>query len=152
MTARKRVRSVLSACLGLTIMLCFVYGTAAEERHVLPEKKVQGSTVIRLNKVRGIIPPVLSVTSGHTAIWINESHSLVEIQFVGNQITMACDQPVNFITDVDGSFVSNKIPIGAVASLCLIQKGEYEYVVNRLSAGVSDAEGARALKGKIIVE
>ena len=114
---------------------------------VWPKKKVQGSSVIRVHKTRGIIPDNLTVSPGHTVIWLNESESLVEIQFTGKQVVMACDGPVNFIVDVDGTFVSNKIPIGAVASLCLIQKGEYDYRVKCLSKPAQ-----KEFAGKIIVE
>jgi len=118
----------------------------------MPEKKVQGATVIRVDGVKGISPKTLNVTPGYTVIWFNESNSLVEIQFTGKKITLACDSPVNFVTDTDGSFVSNKIPMGSVASLCLIQKGEFDYTVKRVSSSVSADKMPEKFDGKLIVE
>lgn len=124
----------------------------SKEEHIRPEKKVQGATVIRVDGVKGITPKVLKVTPGYTVIWFNESESLVEIQFTGKQITLACDNPVNFVLDMDGSFVSNKIPMGSVASLCLIQPGEFDYTVKRVSRHVAGKDMNERFSGRLIVE
>ena len=141
----QRLCVIVLVCALLVAVLPVSQGSAKEA--VWPKKKVQGATVIRLSKARGIIPQNLKVSPGHTVIWLNESESLIEIQFTGKQVVMACDGPVNFIVDVDGTFVSNKIPMGAVASLCFIQKGEYDYRVQCLSKPAQ-----KEFKGKLIVE
>jgi len=122
----------------------------AQDEKVLPEKHLAGSHVIRILSDRGIIPPSLSVKPGATVIWVNESKSLIEILFPHKKITVSCQSPVNFMIDVDGSFVSNKIGLGAVASICFIEKGAFEYTVKRLSPGRSSP--ADEFTGKIIVE
>jgi hypothetical protein len=90
---------------------------------------------------------------GTTVIWINEADSPVEIQFEGKQVTMACQNPVHFVIDDKGSFISNNIPLGAVASLCFIEKGEFNYVVRRaLKPSQSYKMTPGEFKGKITVQ
>jgi hypothetical protein len=148
---RTTYASVLGV-IGVAAAAVLLLRGPAETQPIIPEKKVQGSTVIRVHKSLGLSPPVLRVRPGHTVIWLNESGGLVEIVFTGRQITLACDSPVNFIVDIDGTFVSNKIPVGAVASLCLLEKGEFEYRVVWASKTVAGMPSEDAFVGKIIVE
>ena len=60
----------------------------------------------------------------------NTDH-FAEIDFTGKQVTLACKSPTNFVVGEDGSFISNRIPQGAVASLCFIDKGTYNYELRR---------------------
>ena len=83
------------------------------------------------DKMVGLDPKLVMVKSGTTVIWMNHSESLAVIQFRGKQVTIACKNPTNFILDKEGSFISNRIPQGAVASLCFIEKGTYNYVLSR---------------------
>ncbi len=141
-------------CLLFSLVLIFTANEKcfSQQEHIQPEKKVQGATVIRVDGAKGITPKELKVSPGYTVIWFNESNSLVEIQFTGKQITLACDNPVNFVLDMDGSFVSNKIPMGSVASLCLIQKGEFDYTVKRVSRRVAEEDTPEKFSGRLIVE
>jgi plastocyanin len=66
------------------------------------------------------VPAEVTVKSGTTVIWVHESKSLIEILFPHKKITVSFQSPVNFMVDVDGSFVSNKIGLGVVASICFI--------------------------------
>ncbi len=142
----------VTCCAFILLLFAAQFVPASADEHVVPEKKIQGSTIVRLHETRGISPDVLRVKSGHTVVWLNEINSLIEIKFIGRQITMACDSPVNFVIDIDGSFVSNKIPIGAVASLCLVQKGKYEYSVQKVSRGAEKKPEQKIYHGQIIVE
>ena len=108
--------------------------------------------MIRMHKANGLSPPVLRVRPGHTVIWLNEAGGPVEIMFTDKRITLACDSPINFIVDIDGSFISNKIPVGAVASMCLLEKGEFEYRVVWASKAAAGRLPEDAFTGKIIVE
>ena len=147
----KSTKVLFVVCI-LSIFSMASVSIAAEVIKVVPEKKVAGVTIVRLHNTEGVIPSVLRIHPGHTVIWLNEENSLIGIQFTGKQVTVACDNPVNFVVDVNGSFVSNKIPLGAVASLCMIQKGEYDFYIKRLSFQESAEQGNLKFKGKIIVE
>ncbi len=140
-----------AVALGFTVIMWVLTGVAwSQEQKVIPEKHVAGSHVIRIKTHRGVIPPALSIKPGSTVIWVNESDSLIEILFPQKKITLSCQNPVNFIIDVDGSFVSNKIGVGAVASICFIEKGTFEYIVKKLSPGRSSPEAE--FQGSVVVE
>ncbi len=126
----KQVSKTIAVCICL--MLVAVCGVQAEtEAKIDPEKKIEAHKVIRIHKMTGLDPKLAMVNSGTTVIWMNHSESLAEIQFRGKQVTLACKNPTNFVLDEEGSFVSNRIPQGAVASLCFIEKGTYNYVLRR---------------------
>ena len=138
-------------CIGISlIFLLSSVPAGGQEGKIMPEKHVAGSHVILIQTARGLIPSSLTVKQGATVIWSNEANSLIEIVFPHKKITMSCQNPVNFLADVDGTFVSNKIGIGAVASICFIEKGEFDYTVKKISPGRGSAEVE--FKGKIIVE
>ncbi len=121
-----------AAVLCVCIALCALSGAQAKtDNKVMPEKKIQGHKVIQINKMVGLVPKDATVKSGTTVIWMNHSDSLAEIQFTGKAVTIACKSPTHFVVDNDGSFISNRIPQSAVASLCFIEKGTYNYVLKR---------------------
>jgi plastocyanin len=130
------------SCLSATA----VYG--AEE--ATPELR---HTIIRLYEKGGIEPQTLSIQPGTTVIWINESKSLAEIEFTDKQVTMACGSPVRFMIDDRGTYVSEKIFRGTVASLCFTEAGEFEYAVKREPRKLAAVPAEPpVMKGKIIVK
>lgn len=118
------------------------------QEHILPEKKVQGVTVIHLHRHLQIDQPDITISPGSTVVWLNGTEGLIEIQFPEKLVRIACDRPVNFILDPAGTFVSNKIPVGGVAGICFIEKGTYAYEVTRVSRAVATAQKGR---GRITV-
>jgi plastocyanin len=155
MKAKRNVWLAMVVCLCFGLMLSFgsAFSQAEKSDKIQPEKKIAGTQIIRLHSSGGINPAKATVVPGTTVIWINEADSPVEIQFEGKQVTMACQNPVHFVIDDKGSFVSNNIPLGAVASLCFIEKGEFNYVVRRaLKPSQSYKESPAEFKGKITVQ
>lgn len=155
MKAKRNVWLAMVVCLCFGLMLSFgsAFSQAEKSEKIQPEKKIAGTQIIRLHSSGGINPAKATVVPGTTVIWINEADSPVEIQFEGKQVTMACQNPVHFVIDDKGSFVSNNIPLGAVASLCFIEKGEFNYVVRRaLKPSQSYKESPAEFKGKITVQ
>lgn len=120
--------SAVCFCL-LLFAVCSVQ--AQTEGKVVPEKKISGHQVIRIDKSVGLNPKLVMIKPGTTVIWMNQSESIAEIQFRGKAVTLACKSPTHFIVDEEGSFVSNRIPQSAVASLCFVEKGTYNYVLRR---------------------
>lgn len=155
MKAKGNVWLAMVVCLCFGLMLSFgsAFSQAEKSDKIQPEKKIAGTQIIRLHSSGGINPAKATVVPGTTVIWINEADSPVEIQFEGKQVTMACQNPVHFVIDDKGSFISNNIPLGAVASLCFIEKGEFNYVVRRaLKPSQSYKESPAEFKGKITVQ
>ena len=155
MKAMKKIWFVMGVCLCFGLMLSFdsAFGQAEKSEKIQPEKKIAGTQIIRLHSSGGINPSKATVVPGTTAIWINEADSPVEIQFEGKQVTMACQNPVHFVIDDKGSFISNNIPLGAVASLCFIEKGEFNYVVRRvITKSLVYKATPGEFKGKITVQ
>ncbi len=145
----------------MLIAACFYFGFilplyAQPEKldTIQPEKKIAGAQIVRLGSLGDVNPATVTVKPGTTVIWINEAESPVKIQFLGKQVTMACQNPVHFVVDDKGtSFISNDIPMGAVASLCFIEKGEFSYVVIRaLKPSQSYKTTPREFNGKVIVQ
>lgn len=122
---------------------------------IVPEMNIKEVRIIRVNAVAGINPEELTVDRGTTVIWINESASSVHMQFEGKQVTMACKSPVHFVVDENGSFISDRIPAGSVASLCFVEKGEYNYVMSKVllfSPTLEARPYKDNFKGRIIVK
>jgi plastocyanin len=126
----KQVMKALAVCVCLMLFaVCSAQAQTADK--VAPEKKIAGHQVIQLDKISGLDPKLALVKAGTTVIWLNRTDSISEIQFTGKAVTLACKNPTHFIIDDEGSFVSDRIPPGAVASLCFIEKGTYNYVLKR---------------------
>jgi len=122
---------------------------------IVPRMNIKEVKIIRVNAVSGINPAELTVDRGTTVIWINESESSVHMQFEGKQVTLACKSPVHFVEDEQGSFISDRIPAGSVASLCFVEKGEYHYVMRKVllsSPDLAAGQDKDNFKGRIIVK
>lgn len=124
-----------------------------------PELKLKGEELghflIRVKEGEGLIPKQVTVKPGTTVIWLNgTSGEYIEIGFTGDQkVNVACKAPVHFVVGSDGSYTSDKIPLGAVASLCFIEKGQYNYSVSKLPFFAQGAAAqAEKLQGTIIVK
>ncbi len=126
----RKVTQALAICL---VLMLFAVCTAQAENKakVVPEKKAAGHQVVQIHKITGLDPKLIMVSPGTTVIWVNRTDSISEIQFMGKAVTLACKSPTHFIVGDDGSFVSNRIPPNAVASLCFVEKGTYNYVLKR---------------------
>ncbi len=128
----KKVMKALAVCVCLALVaVCSVQAQAQTANKVVPEKKSEGHQVVQINRYFALDPALAMVKPGTTVIWMNLSESIVEIQFTGKAITLACKSPTHFIVDEEGSFISDRIPPSAVASLCFIEKGTYNYVLKR---------------------
>ena len=148
----KQVMKALAVCVCLTLFaVCSAQAQTAGK--VASEKKVEGHQVIQLNKIEGLDPKLALVKAGTTVIWFNHTDSMSEIQFTGKAVTLACKSPTHFVVDEEGSFVSDRIPPSAVASLCFIEKGTYNYVLHRGPRATAAVKTDLAdVPGTIIVE
>lgn len=140
----------------IAVFFAFINISSAEEAPkgtIVPEKQIETHKIIYLTSYGVISHPEVTVGPGTTVIWVNQSKATIELQFEGKQITMACKSPVHFVVDEKGSFISNRIPHGAVASLCIIEKGEFNYVARTLPTTYSEAMSRpKEYKGMIVVK
>jgi len=149
---------VLAICLsfGLVASVGTVCSQAEKSDKIKPEKKVEGAQIVYMGRNGQVSPATATVKPGTTVIWVNQADSPVEIQFEGKQVTMACQNPVHFVVDDKGSFISTNISLGAVASLCFIEKGEFNYVVRRALKPSQNYTGEflppKEFRGKVIVQ
>jgi hypothetical protein len=148
----KIIKSILAVMIvsfffGLILPVDSVTGQGDKIR---PEMKFQGSKVINVTSDE-IRKGTMTVESGTTVIWLNNTRRILEIEFTGKQVTMACASPVNFYLNDEGTFISGKINPRATSSLCFIEKGEFEYLVVIRGFGQSPFV-PRRLKGKVIVK
>ena len=141
------------------IVACFCFGTllplnsaTAQNEKIAPELKTSGHRVITLKYSFGATPAAVTVQKGTTVIWMNDGRSNAKIKFIGKQVTIACKSPVHFVVDEQGSFTSNVIPPGAVASLCFVENGDFDYVVTQETPQTDPTQAPKEFKGKIIVQ
>ncbi|MBW1825235.1 MAG: hypothetical protein JRI87_11900 [Deltaproteobacteria bacterium] len=134
MNVKKIFYVVLLVCIGSLIF--FSEDTKSQET---VQTKYR---VIRLLSDE-IIPSTAIISLGTVLIWVNEAPETAEIIFtnVGN-IATSCDGSARFNTDSQ-QVISAKISFAGLESLCLIQKGEFNYTVKR---------GSHKLNGKIITK
>ena len=154
----KSAKAILMVCI-LAAGICLVgapAGGGEESPKIQPEKAIKDYKIIRIEDIGRVFPEEITVPQGTTVIWINNSKRTIELQFEGKQVTLACKSPVHFVVDEYGSFISDRIPSGSVASLCFIEKGEFHYVARNVlasySAGLPYEDRQREFKGKVIVE
>jgi len=152
---QKKNVAVIIAGIIVCCMLAVSGYAEDEQQKIQPELALKTPPeLIRLHYLGGISPADVTVKAGTTVIWMNDSRAPVQLQFQGQQVTMACKSPVNFVIDENGSFISNLIPQGSVASLCFVEKGTYDYVFRKGSTGATyeRRDTVREFKGKITVE
>ena len=147
----------LSLILSSALLFCWsVLSTSASESKegLVKEKAMDSYKVVRLPSYGGISPKVLNIKPGTIVIWVNDSRSEINIQFSGKQVTLACKSPVHFVVDDQGSYIADRIPKDAVASLCFIEKGEFNYVTRGFyrETGLKSMGKTKEYKGKIVVE
>jgi plastocyanin len=151
------MKAIKLFCLLLAMVACFAMlssftSVQAQNEKIVPEMKGTGHQVIRLNYTFGVDPATVTVQKGTTVIWMNSGRSIAKIKFTGKQVTLACKSPVHFLVDEAGSFTSNEIPPGAVASLCFVEKGTFDYTVTQETPAQNPTAAPRVSKGQIIVE
>ena len=144
-------------CLALCMIVCSIMvfsfcNAQTQDQKIVPEMKVSGHKVISLNYTFGASPSTVTANKGTTIIWMNDGRSAAVIKFTGKQVTLACKSPVHFVVDEQGSFTSNEIPPGAVASLCFVEAGTFDYTVTRQTPQTEPTKAPRESKGKIIIE
>jgi hypothetical protein len=154
----KHIKTALSIALLLSGMVLLSGGglreAIAQEKEgakIRPELK---NHVLRIIDITKDMPsPVKTeVAPGTTVVWHNGTASIVELKFTGKQITMACEAPVNFFANEEGSFSSYKILPYAVASMCFIGQGSYDYKMIFGSSGPGESSISRTLSGTVAVK
>ena len=129
-------------------MFCLIHNTALCEERIWEPNLHQ---VIIADSEQGLYPDLIELGKGDTVIWFNQSAQPVRVRFLSG-LGIVCYPIINFDGDVDGFFVSNEIPQGGFASLCLIQEGVFEYEVVRFNNEDQELLKGNITQGKVIVE
>jgi len=140
---------------GLVMVTAVFFSTSAGIRaQEPPAGEVQSKvTYVSITQLFGLKPDTLVIQPGGTVIWLNQSSDDIEVVFTARQVALSCVNPTNFHVSGDGFFVSNTIQPKAVASLCFIESGGFDYVVTWKNAGKNpDGTPRKPLAGRIIVE
>jgi hypothetical protein len=120
------------------------------------EEQLLKTQIVRIHGYAGVEPLNLMITPGTVVVWLNDYKiSPVEVLFPDKKVTMACQSPVNFSISKDGTYVSNSIPYGGVASLCFIEPGTFKYIIERARPQVEDNFGRGnpfRFEGQIVVK
>jgi len=108
--------------------------------------------VVRIRGYEGVSPLNLFIAPGTVVVWLNQYGGEIKVRFPGKKVTLACKSPVNFTVSDEGTFVSNDIAYGAVASLCFVEPGSFDYFIERTPSSIkAKTEGFR-FEGKIVVQ
>lgn len=108
--------------------------------------------VVQIRGYEGVSPLSIFIEPGTVVIWLNQYQGKIKITFPSKRVTLACKSPVNFSLNNQGFFESNSIGFGAVASLCFIECGSFDYIIERAPVSpTAKYEGFR-FEGKIIVK
>ncbi len=108
--------------------------------------------IVRIQGYEGVSPLNLFITPGTVVIWLNQYRGQIKVTFPDKKISLACKSPVNFNLTDEGYFVSNTVDFGGVASLCFVEQGSFNYIIERFpSAQTAKSEGFR-FEGKIVVK
>ena len=108
--------------------------------------------VVRIRGYEGVSPLNLFIEPATVVIWLNQYQGRIKIAFLSKKVTLACKSPVNFLFNKQGVFESNSVEFGAVASLCFVESGTFDYVIERAPvSSTAKYEGFR-FEGKIIVK
>ena len=127
----------ITSLLTCFFILIFFAESAKSQKNEQIEYKV-----IRLLS-DAIITSTARISLGTVVIWVNESHEKAKIQFSNlNESASSCDGSTRFNTDMQ-QVISAEVPFAGLESICLIQKGEFNYIVKR---------GSNKLEGKIIIK
>lgn len=143
---------------AIVVAMCFAFTSAwagqDKDSKVVADQNIKETKIIRIHFMGGINPAELTVKPGTTVVWVNDSRAQLELKFEGKQVTLACKSPVHFIVDEDGSFISDRIPQDSVASLCFVEKGEFNYVLRKVPTGGNSEtrSNIKEFKGKVIVQ
>jgi len=126
----------------------------AESGETTADTPLQGAKVITLKRLMADANAVttVNVKPGTTVIWLNDTSRVLELEFTGKQVTMACGSPVGFFVNEEGSYTSQKIIPKAVVSLCFIEPGEFPYQLLLGKLKGPDPLQGKNFKGTIIVE
>jgi plastocyanin len=141
----------LALCIGITFLLVPL-GAQEEKERIKGEE--MATFLVRVIEQAGLFPQVAKVKPGTTVVWVNTWDKYVEIFFTGKQVEVACKSPVHFMANpTEGGFYSDRIPPGAVASLCFIEKGTFEYTAQPATWPYRpELKAGKEIKGTIVVE
>jgi hypothetical protein len=98
-----------------------------------------------------ISPDLIEIEKGDTVIWFNQGVQPVRVRFL-TSLGIVCSPIIHFNSDLNGIFVSDEIPQGGFASLCLINQGVFDYEVVRLNNKGKELWQSNVMRGKAIVE
>ena len=127
--------SFLVSVIYFMAILCFAGFSFAAEEPVPPSEELEAeqlkiaNKMVRITEREGAFPQTVISQPGTTVVWINNSRSTLEVQFLDKKVTLACGSPVNFFINTEGAYESGKIPYGGTASLCFLEKGTYDYMI-----------------------
>ena len=144
----------------ILIAVCFTFTANTAASKTIREKidSAKKSTAYKIIHLCGygdicVCPSEITVKSGTTVIWINQSEMPIKIHFVGEQIKAADENHIHFRVDSEGSYISNTIPNRSRATLSIIEKGRYNYVAKTIPGSATNAlRHHREFNGIIIVE
>jgi len=134
----KKINLIMITAVLSGLIFSASFSAGAEEKDEELKLVNRTVTIVTTESARDDMKPVVDPVNvnsapGTTVIWVNFSKTPVELLFLDKKVTTACGSPVNFFVGKNGAYESAKIPFGGTASLCFLEKGKFEYMVNTSS-------------------
>ena len=115
----------------ITVVMSFLFLTGVTPSAQEEAEEMELITKIVFIKPYEVLqPPSLTSKQGTTIIWVNNSKFPIKIHFINKKVALACGSPSNFSIGEDGTYETARTPRGGTASLCFLEKGNYDYIVN----------------------
>lgn len=104
----------------------------------------------------GLEPAIRMVAPDEAVVWINYARFTTRITLGREATTRAhCREPSHFRTNEGGRLVAERVDRFAAASLCLLEPGAYEYVIEEVDSAARPVQlvpGGRKFEGRLLVQ
>lgn len=131
---------------------CFAEQSSVKNKPAIVEQDPVATEIVRIRGYEGVFPLNVFIKPGTVVIWLNQYRGKIRVTFPDKKVSLACQSPVNFMVSREGHFVAEEVDFGAVASLCFVEPGTYDYYIERSPLGPMPRSERFRFQGQIKVQ
>jgi plastocyanin len=122
-----------------------------DKKPAIVEQTPVATEIVRIRGYEGVFPLNIFIKPGTVVIWLNQYKGKIRVTFPDKKVSLACQSPVNFSLSGEGHFVADAVAFGAIASLCFVEPGTYDYYIERSPLGPQPRSERFRFQGQIKV-
>jgi len=130
-------------------------GVASSSEPLRHEHAVREHVVVRIAD-DGLEPAIRTAAPDEAVMWINYARFPVRITLEREAATRVnCREPSHFRGDEEGRLAADSVDPFAAASLCLLEPGAYDYVIEEVDGAARPVQlvpGGRKFEGRLLVQ